>query len=114
MIMYMRLIFFRKIAHGGQNGIWRRVSEAAKGRIFDGVSHLLKKCQMLLGSPSGSDFVQNLQGSFQADAAGHALSAGFIHREVQKEPGHIHHAGACVHDDHPAGTHDGAGLLMDS
>ena len=52
---------------------------------------------------------RTLEHALGPDAAGHALAAALVLRELQEVPGEVDHAGGVVGDDHAARTHDGAG-----
>ena len=55
------------------------------------------------------DAVEDLEHALGALAAGRALAARFVLREVEEEPGDVDHAVVLVEDDHAAAAHDGAG-----
>ena len=59
---------------------------------------------MFHGSPAFDDIRQKFQHPLGALAAGNALSAGFVLREVHKESGYFHHAALVVHDHQSAGA----------
>jgi hypothetical protein len=62
--------------------------------------------------PARRRCAEDLEHALGADAAGHALAAGFLLHELQEEAGHVHHAGVLVHHDQAARAHDRAELLQ--
>ena len=82
----------------------RGFSQSAEGRLRNRRGQILQKLDMFHGSPAFDDIRQKLQHPLGALAAGNALSAGFVLREVHKESGYFHHAALVVHDHQSAGA----------
>ncbi len=91
-----------------RTGIRGRLAEAAEGGVLDDGRHLLEKLDVAFLALSLGDVRQDFQHPLGPLAAGGALAAGFVLAEVHEEAGHVDGAGVLVHDDHAAGTHDGA------
>ena len=69
---------------------------------------LMQLVDVALLAPALGDGLQHFleaQGPFPA---GGAFAAGLVPGEVQEVLGDVHHAILFIHDDHAAGTHDGA------
>src|SRR5208282_109959 len=79
--------------------------------VADDGAKILKFVEVGEFAFAAADFLQQIQHLLGADAAGRAFAAGFIAAKLEEKPGDVHHAGILVHDDHAAGTHDGAELL---
>ncbi|OQC00090.1 MAG: hypothetical protein BWX80_03487 [Candidatus Hydrogenedentes bacterium ADurb.Bin101] len=106
----MNIVFFTEMADGGKDRIWRRLTQAAQGGILDLLAEGDQFLHIAFLAFALADAGHDLEHALGADAAGHALAAGFILHEVQEEPGHIHHARVFIHDDEAAGTHNRAQL----
>ena len=110
-VLNMRFIFVGERTQGADHRIRRRLTQAAQGWCSSAGRRVLPAAPNLAAWPAGS--VMRLKHAMHLvgpNAAGNALSARLRHAEIHEVLGHIDHAGAFVHHDHSAGSHDGAGF----
>ena len=105
----MRFVFIPEIPDRGKNRVRRCLPEAAKRIILDLVSQFFQFLNISLSSFAVGDPFKDLEHPLGAHPAEGTFPAGFLPCEIEEELGHIDHAGGFIHDDHTAGTHDGAG-----
>ena len=98
-------IFVAEVAQCGEDGVRGCLAQAAQAVGFDEFGQLCDFVQILHGALAVRDLVQQLQQTLGAHAARRALAAAFVHRELQKELGDVHHAVILVHDDQTTRTH---------
>ena len=95
----------------GLGAVWPRPQRAVSLMVSP---RSIEALDVALLALAAADALEDLEHPLGADAAGRALAAGLVLREVEEEAGHVDHAGVLVHDDHAAGAHDGAELLQRS
>src|SRR5574344_365139 len=111
LIHNVRKILVAEIFQRGEHRLARALSQTAQRRLRDSVCKLLEHIEILKRAFVGDDALQDLQHALCALAAGDALAAAFILREVHEEARRLDHAGVLVHDDETAGADDRADLL---
>ena len=108
LIADMGLVLVAEIADRCQNGVRGRLTQTAQCAVLDTLAELFQQLHIALFALALADAVEDLQNTRRADAARRTFPAGLLGRKAQEEPGHIDHTGAVIHNDHTAGTHDGA------
>ncbi|OFV72179.1 hypothetical protein ACWI_04290 [Acetobacterium wieringae] len=106
----MIFVFVTEIFDGGQHRVGGGLTEAAQGTVFDLVTEFFEQFDITVLAFALGNPVEDFQHPGGTDPAVGTFAAGFFTGEVQEETGHVHHTGGFVHDDHPAGTHDGTGF----
>ena len=99
---------FAEVAQGGEHGVGRAAAQLAQRTLDDVVAELLEQLDVVHRAQALGDALEDLEHPLRADAAGHALAAALLGRELQEELGEVDHAGRVVDDDHAAGAHHGA------
>jgi len=102
------LVFIAEVSEGAQRRIGRREAQAAEACVLDHFAEFLELVQVFHDGAAVADPLQDAQHLGSADAAGDAFAATLVAAEVHEEPGNVYHAALVVHDDEPAGAHDGA------
>ena len=103
-------VFVHEVLQGRLDGVGRRLAEAAERSLAHRVGDRLELLDVVFDTATVGDLVEIVQKLASADAAGRALAAALIDREVEIELGDVDHAVGLVHDDQAAGTHDRADL----
>ena len=109
LLVDVRLVLLAEVLDGGEHRVGRRAAEGAERAVDDVVAELLEQLDVALAAVAGDDAVEHLEHALGAEAAGHALAARLLLREVEEEARQVDHAGLVVDDDHAAGADDGAG-----
>ena len=103
-------VFVHEVSQGRLDGVGSRLTEAAERSLAHRVGDRLELLDVVFDTATVGDLVEVVQKLASADAAGRALAAALIDREVEIELGDVDHAVGLVHDDQAAGTHDRADL----
>ena len=97
----------RRVLSTGFGAVWPRPQRL----VFRTMSHSSSSfCKSAAVAWRAEDLAQQMVHLHGAGPAGDAFAARFVHAEFHEKPGHIHHPGGLVHDDHAARTHDGTEL----
>ena len=88
LVLYVFHILVVEIVKGGKDRVRRSLSESAKRCVLDDSGKSLEFVQILHGSVSGYDLVQDFQHPLVSDTARSTFSAGFSHDEIQVETGY--------------------------
>ena len=102
-------VLIPEVVDGGQNGVRGGLTQTAEGGVFDDLAEVLQQGEVFHGAVTLGNAAKDFAQALVTDTARGALTAGFLHGEVEVELGDGDHAGGLVHDDHTAGAHHGAG-----
>src|SRR5208337_247563 len=97
-------VLLAEVAHGGEDRVRRRLTQAAQRSDLHSASKFLQKIKGILIGPSFNDIVQQRQQLPCSFPAQHAFAAGFALRELHEEARDADHACALVHCHQPAGA----------
>ena len=99
-------VFIHEVLERGLDRVRGRLAETAERSLAHRVGDVLHLDDVVLSAATFGDLVEIVEELASADAAGSALTAALIDREVEVELGDVNHAVRLVHDDQAAGPHD--------
>ncbi len=100
LLLHVIVVLSPEIAQRCQHGVRSGLPQAAQGGIPHHLGQLFQGRQIFLRRFPLCYVRRNLQHLLGALPAGETLAAGLILQKAQKVLGHVHHAGALIHDDH--------------
>ena len=101
-------IFIAEETECGKNGVGRGLTERAERSRFDVFAEFFEFSDVFHCAIAVCDLFESLEKSHRTNAAGYALTAGFVNGEFKEEFRDINHTVVFVHDDETAGAHHGA------
>jgi len=108
LLMDVGLVLVPEVAQGGEHRVGRGLAQPAEAGGLDHPGEMLQLLQIVAFALAGAEPLQDVQHAAGADAAGGALAAGLVLRELQEIAGDIDHAVVFVQHDQTAAAHDRA------
>src|ERR1035437_8145705 len=100
LLVDVRLVLVAEVADGGEHGVGGGAAQRAQRAVGDVVGKLLEQLDVAPAAVAADDAVQRLEHTLGAEAAGDALTARLLLREVEEEAREVDHAGLVVDHDH--------------
>ena len=101
-------IFIAEETECGKNGVGRGLTERAERSRFDVFAEFFELSDVFHRAIAVCDLFESFEKSHRTNAAGYALTAGFVNGEFKEELRNVNHAVVFVHNDQTAGAHHGA------
>src|SRR5690606_36592054 len=108
LLTYVRFVLVPEVAQRAEDRVGRRLTQAAKGRLLDGLRQALQEREVVILPLAPGDAFEDVEHRLGPFAAGHTRAARLVLGELQEELGDVDHTGVRVHADEAAGAHRGA------